>query len=96
MNAKERRALAEKAGISAETLRTNVRRKSFNADTLMRLLLARGVSAETLSHLPQTDFSKLSKSEVIWLELGRKLNDAEKVQFAELVEYLRVRWDLKK
>jgi hypothetical protein len=63
---------------------------------LIRLLLARGVSAETLAQLPQTDFSKLSKGEAIWLELGRKLTEGEKFQYAELIEYFRARWELKK
>jgi hypothetical protein len=96
MSSRERHSLAEKAGISGETLRKNVQRKSFNADTLIRLLLARGVSAETLAQLPQSDLSKLSKGEAIWLELGRRLTDGEKFQYAELIEYFRARWNLKK
>jgi hypothetical protein len=96
MTRKERLILAERAGISGETLRKNIQRKSLNADTLIRLLLARGVSPETLLQLPQSEFSELSKGETVWLELGRKLTDNEKSQYAELIEYIRIRWNLRK
>lgn len=96
MNAKERAELAKAAGISVETLRTTLKRQTMNADTLIRLLLARGVSAQTIENLPQTETDQLSQGEVEWLELGRELTEAEKKEFAGLVRYLLIKWQLKK
>ncbi|GIL18737.1 MAG: hypothetical protein BroJett040_24880 [Oligoflexia bacterium] len=66
-----------------------------NADTMIRLLLARGVSASTLENLPQTETSKLSRGEIEWNELGRELSEEEKREFASLIRYLLIRWKLK-
>lgn len=96
MTPAERRHLALKSGISEETLRTTLKRKSMNADTLLRLLLARGVSAKTLVQLPQTELAKLPKGEAEWLSLGRDLSEEERVEFVGLVKYLRARWKLAK
>ncbi len=96
MSAKERQSLAQKAGISAETLRKNIRRRSLNADTLIRLLIARGVTSQTLANLPQLDLSKLSKGESEWIQLGHELTEAEKLEFNSLIRYLRSRWSLEK
>ncbi len=96
MSPKERRRLAAQAGISEETLRKNLQRKSLNADTLIRLLLARGVSAKALAAPQQADLSKLSEGEAGWAEFGRKLSEAERTEFVELLKYLRSRWDLLK
>jgi len=95
MTANERAQIAAKAGISVNTLRTNLRRKTINADTLIRLLLARGVQAKALTELPQLDTSKLSKGENNWLILGRQLSETERVEFAELVKFVRTRWNVK-
>ena len=88
--------MAKAAGISIETLRTTLKRQTMNADTLIRLLLARGVSAQTIENLPQTELDQLSQGEVEWLELGRELNEAEKREFASLVRFLLIKWQLKK
>ncbi|WP_347359654.1 hypothetical protein [Bdellovibrio sp.] len=62
---------------------------------MIRLLLARGVSASTLENLPQTETSKLSRGEIEWNELGRELSEEEKREFASLIRYLLIRWKLK-
>jgi hypothetical protein len=92
MRPKERTKLALEAGISGETLRHILKRQSLHADTLIRLLLARGVSVKTITNLPQTDLSKLSEAEVEWLEFGRELTAAEKVEFVALIKYVRAMW----
>ena len=93
---KERKALAKKAGISEGTLRANIHRKTLNAATLVRLLLARGVSRKTLVDLPQTETSKLSDGEASWIKLGRELSETERIEFSALVGILRSKWRLKK
>lgn len=95
MTAKERNALAKSAGVSVETLRTTLKRQTMNADTLIRLLLARGVSSQTIENLPQTELDQISQAEVEWLELGRDLSEAEKKEFAGLIRYLLIKWQLK-
>lgn len=92
MKGKERAALAQTAGISPETLRHVLTRQSLSADTLLRLLLVRGVSMKALANLPQTNFEKLSEGEAEWLEYGRELGDAEKIEFVALIKYIRARW----
>lgn len=95
MSPKEREALAKNAGISAETLRTSLKRQSMNADTLIRLLLARGVTTQTLENLPQTDLKSLPPGEAEWLELGRELSEMERKEFSGLIRYLRIKWSLR-
>lgn len=95
MTARERNDLARRAGVSANTLRTNLRRGTINADTLFRLLIARGVLPKTLANLPQEDLAKVSRGETEWLALGRQLTETERTEFAGLVRFVRSRWNLK-
>ena len=95
MTAKERALLAKAAGISIETLRTSLKRKTMNADTLLRLLMARGISVDTLENLHQTETDQLPSGEVEWLEMGRELTDIEKREMVGLIRFLKVRWQLK-
>ena len=94
MTSSERRELAKAAGISHESLRTTLKRKTMNADTLIRLLLARGVSASSIENLPQSEASKLSRGELDWIELGRELSEDEKREFSSLIRYLVGLWKL--
>jgi lambda repressor-like predicted transcriptional regulator len=96
MTTKERAALALKAGVSPETLRTALRRQTMNANTLVRLCLARGIAKESIESLRQTELSQLSKSEGSWLQLGHKLSDLERVEFCKLVETIRATWVITK
>ena len=92
MTADEKRKTAQRAGISHETLRKSVQRRSLNSDTLIRLSLARGISVRSLLDLPQTERSAMSKGEVIWADIGVELSEEEKVEFAEIVRFLRDRF----
>lgn len=95
MTAAERRELATKAGLNPNSLRVGVHRRSLGADTLLRLMLARGIAARTLKQLPQTELDKLSRGEGEWLSLGRELTEKERIEFAGLVRFMRARWDLR-
>lgn len=94
MTAQERSAVAKQAGINPESLRVMRRRKTVNADTLIRLLLARGVSLQALESLHQTDSKQMLKGELDWQKIGRELSDAERTEFSSLVRMIRAKWRL--
>ncbi len=95
MTPKERNSLAKTSGISPETLRTTIKRQSMSADTLLRLLFARGVDQQTLENLPQTNFKTLPPSEAAWIDLGRDMSETERKEYAELIRFLRNKWNIK-
>ncbi len=94
MEPKERAGVAKKAGLSPETLRTMSGRKSVNADTLVRLLIARGVNPKLLLNLPYLETPQVDGSELEWIKFGQKMKSQEKVEFVRLAKFLRVRWGL--
>lgn len=94
MSAKERRQLARRAGISDETLRAGIRNRSLRSDTLIRLLVARGVSPKTLASLPQSDSAELNRGDFVWLQYGSQLTEDEKVEFVSLIRFIREKWAL--
>jgi len=96
MSSKDRKALAREAGISYETLRTTMKRQTLNANTLVRLMLARGISSHSILELPQTELARLSKGEIEWQKIGRKLTETEKNEFASLIEFIRSKWNIAK
>ena len=95
MSASEKKELAGKAGLNPNSLRVGIHRKSISADTLIRLMLARGIAAKSLKQLPQTELHKLSKGESDWLELGRQSSEDERVEFTGLIRFLKSRWKLR-
>ncbi len=95
MTSKERAKLAKKAGLSPETLRTMAWRKTVNADTLIRLLIARGVDPKLLANLPQSKTSQIDDSERDWIRFGHKLSSKERSNFISLIKFLKTRWELK-
>ena len=50
------------SGVSASAIRGARSRESLNSDTLIKLLRAHGVSADTLMNLPRNKPSKISKT----------------------------------
>lgn len=92
MTANEKRKVAQKAGVSHETLRKTVQRRSLNGDTLVRLFLARGISVRSLVELEQSERAAMSKGEILWAEMGVELSEEEKTEFAEIVRFLRDRF----
>lgn len=92
LKASERRRLAKSAKLSDVTLRQIRQRQSFSFETFVRLALARGIAPEALTDLKQTETQHLSAGEIRWLEYGHELDDAEKVEFVELIRFIRARW----
>lgn len=95
MTPAERKTLAAKAGLNPNSLRVGIHRRSLGADTLIRLMLARGISSRSIKQLPQTELAQLSKGEGEWLSLGRQLTDDERVEFSGLVRFMLARWELR-
>ena len=90
----ERKAFAKRAGISDETIRTIIRRRNLNADTLLRLLLAKGVDFDAILNFPQKNLSKatLTQGEKSWFKIGSELSEDELVEYSSLVEYVKSRF----
>lgn len=87
--------LAKAAQISPSTIRQVRSRESVSADTIVSVMLARGVSEDDLMSLPQRGEVKYSKSLGDWNRLGNKLSDKQREQIIKLVNFLFAEWKLK-
>ena len=58
---KELERVSKMTALSKSTLRMAQKRKSINADTLIKLFLAHGVSPEVLLNLPRKNISQVSE-----------------------------------
>lgn len=98
MTPKELEALAKKAKLSAEALRKlkNRNRRGMSTDTLIRLALCRGGSAESLiSAFLKTDKkSSLDQSEIEWISYGANLTPKRRKDFLDFIKYLRDTWKI--
>lgn len=84
--------LAKAAGISPGTLRQIRKRESVSADTILSILLARGVPEEVLTNLPQSGVAGFSKSLSEWNRLGNTLTDDQRESIVKLVRVLLHDW----
>ena len=82
-------------GLSVTTIRSIRNRKNLSADTLLRLLLARGVSPAVLTSLPRTSRSEASRQDTRWAKLGASLSEIEMEKTIELIRFLLKSWRLK-
>lgn len=87
--------LAKAAGISSATLRQIRSRESVNADTIVSIMLARGVSEEDLMNLSQSGEAKFSRSLSDWNQLGNTLSDKQREGIIKLVNVLLGDWRLR-
>ncbi len=76
------------------TLRGARSRQGIYADTLIKLLLAHGVSEELLTNLPRTKTSKISKTLTEWNKVGLSLSDKERENFMRFIEMVKTEWKL--
>ena len=81
--------------LSQSTLRMARLRESISADTLVKLLLAHGVSPETLTNLPCSKPSKICKSLTYWKKVGLNLNEKEREKLGKFIKNLKTEWKLK-
>ncbi len=89
MPTSEIKALAEKAGLNWETLRSVRRRKAYTAETIIRALLASGVEVKTLLSLPVNPKGSLLPKEKEWIQYGRTLSAKERSEFIELLKHVK-------
>ena len=71
----EREKICKVTKLSHSTLRTARFRQGMSADTLIKLLLAHGVSPDILINLPRTRPSQISKSLTLWNKIGLNLTE---------------------
>jgi len=93
MTPKERNDLARKAGLKPESVRLAARRRSMNAETLLRLLIAKGVAPSVFCNFPVAE-SKMPKEDRLWQQLGRSLPNEKKREYATLIEWIESRWEI--
>ena len=81
--------------LSKSTLRMAQERKSINADTLLKLFLAHGVSPEVLLNLPRKNLSRVSESLSTWNYIGMNLGDKERDRLGKFIQMLVRDWKIK-
>lgn len=81
--------------LSETTLRSAKSRKSISADTLVKLLLAHGVSEDLLTNLPRNRPSKISKTLTEWNKIGLGLTDKEREKIGQFVKTVKTEWRLR-
>ena len=87
--------LSKATKLSESALRNLRNRKSISADTLLKLLLAHGVSSDLLTNLPRNKPSKISKTLTDWNKIGLSLSDREREKLGGFVKTLKSDWRLK-
>lgn len=91
----ELKALAKAAQISPATIQKIRQRESVGAETILSILLAKGVLEEDLTGLTQKGDVKYSKSLSEWNRLGNSLSEHQREQILKLVSFLLSDWKLK-
>ncbi len=85
----EIRSFAQNAKLNLETLKNVRKRKSYQADTIVRALLASGVELKPLLNLPINPKLSLLPKEKEWIQYGRTLSEKERVEFIELLKHVK-------
>ena len=82
--------------LSGTTLRNINSRKGFTADSLIKLLLANGVSEDLLTNLPRSKPSQVSKTLTEWYKIGLSLTDKQRETIGNFVKVLKSDWQLRR
>ena len=95
---KELVSLAKKSSLSFATLKQlrGRSRRGMSTDTLIRLALSRGHSANSLisAILKIEKKTALHSSEVDWITYGASLQPKKRMEFLDFIEYLRKTWNI--
>ena len=81
--------------LSKTTLRNIKSRKGLTADSLIKLLLAHGVSEDLLTNLPRSKPSKISKTLTEWNKIGVSLTDEEREKIGRFVKTVKSEWRIR-
>ncbi|MBX3034502.1 MAG: hypothetical protein KF865_11310 [Bdellovibrionaceae bacterium] len=87
--------LAKAAQLSPGTLRQIRNRGSVSAETILSVMLARGVSEDDLINIKPSAEVKFSKSLTEWNRLGSSISEKQREQLLKLVHFLLSDWTLK-
>ncbi|MCY4644910.1 MAG: hypothetical protein OXB88_09855 [Bacteriovoracales bacterium] len=87
--------ICKATGLSASTLRMVRSRQTLSADTLIKLLLAHGASAETIGNLPRLRPSKICESLTLWNKIGLNLGSRERIVLGRFIKTMTSEWKLK-
>ena len=87
--------LSKLTKLSETALRSAKSRKSISADSLIKLLLAHGVSEDLLMNLPRSKPSQVSKTLTEWHKIGLGLNDKKREAIGSFVKILKSDWRLR-
>lgn len=87
--------LSKAAQISSSTIRQIRSRGSVSAETILSIMIARGVSEDDLANIAQTEDAKFSKSLSEWNQLGNVLSDKQRQQLIKLAKFLLNDWKIK-
>lgn len=88
-------ALAKAAQINPGSIRQIRTRESVSAETIISVMLARGVSEEDLISLPQRGDVKYSKSLNEWNQLGSTISEKQREHVVKLIKFLLADWKIK-
>ena len=87
--------LSKATKLSETALRNLESRKSINADSLIKLLLANGVSEDLLTNLPRNKPSQVSETLTNWHKIGLSLNDKQREKIGSFIKILKSDWQLR-
>lgn len=87
--------LAKAAQLSPSTIRQIRNRGSVSAETILSILLAKGIPEEDLINLKPSGDVKFSKSLTEWHRLGSSLSEKQREQLLKFVQFLLSDWTLK-
>lgn len=86
--------LAKEAGLNSSTIRLIRNRETLSADTIIRLFLAQGVTADTLVDLPRTG-KTYSPTLTEWNNIGMQLSEKSRQQLLKLIKFIKQDWKIK-
>lgn len=87
--------LAKAAQLSPSTLRQIRNRGSVSAETIISIMIAKGVSEDDLINIRPTSDVKYSKSLSDWNRVGSTISEKQREQLLKLVHFLLTEWTLK-
>jgi len=87
--------LAKAAQLSPGTLRQIRNRGSVSAETIISVMLAKGVSEEDLINIQPSGEVKFSKSLAEWNRIGNSISEQQREQVLKLINFLLSEWTLK-
>lgn len=87
--------VAQAAQLSTSTIRQIRNRGSVNAETMLSVMLAMGVSEEDLINIKPTVDPKFSKSLAEWNRFGSSISEKQREQILKLAHFLLSEWKLR-